>query len=352
MDRRDAHDQQKRHPVLKIVVLLALAVVFLAGGYALRLYAQTKTALDSTYDNVTVKKAKVDLSKQKPFSVLLLGTDTGGLGRSDKGRTDTMILVTVDPKQKRTTMISIPRDTMSHVATKGYTGVTKINSAYTYGGTATAVASVKTLLEVPINYYALVNLDGLEKIVDAVGGVDVNVAFSWTDAHVGDYKFTKGPMHLNGKQALAYARMRHADPEGDYGRQKRQQEVIQQIVKKVLSTKTLSKYTSLMATLSSDLRTNLSFDEMVTLATNYRGAFKDVKQESLKGDGVYIGDAAYQVQSTTELQRISDMARTSLGLDKVTIDNFNTKQNALNTSAGFDWNDGNNPVYHVYSTSN
>lgn len=352
MDRRDSRRRQKRHPLAKVIVLLAMAVVFLVGGYALRLYAQTKTALDTTYDNHTVKKAKVDLSKQKPFSVLLLGTDTGGLGRSDKGRTDTMILVTVDPKRKKTTMISIPRDTMSHVTSSDYTGVTKINSAYTYGGTAMAVSSVEDLLHVPINYYALVNLDGLEKIVDAVGGVDVNVAFSWTDPHVGSYRFTKGPMHLDGKAALAYARMRHEDPQGDYGRQKRQQEVIRQIVKKVLSTKALSSYSSLMKTLSADLRTNVSFDEIVTLASNYRGAFTSVKEEGLSGDGVYIGDAAYQVPSTAELQRVSDIARTALGLDKVTVDNFNTKQNTMNTNAGFDWTNGNNPVYHVYETGN
>ncbi|WP_203624146.1 MULTISPECIES: LCP family protein [unclassified Lacticaseibacillus] len=348
MDRRDARSHQRRHPLGKIVVLLILTVAFLAGGYALRLYAQTKTALDTTYDNQTVKKAQVDLSKQKPFSVLLLGTDTGGLGRSDKGRTDTMILVTVNPQQKRTTMISVPRDTMTHVASSDYTGVTKINSAYTYGGTAMAVSAVKDLINVPINYYALVNLDGLEKIVDAVGGVDVNVAFSWTDPHVGSYQFTKGPMHLDGKEALAYARMRHEDPEGDYGRQKRQQEVIVQVVKKVLSTKTLSSYSSLMKTLSSDLRTNLSFDELVTLATNYRGAFTNVKKESLQGDGVYIGDAAYQVPSTKELQRVSDLGRAELGLAKTTLDNYNTKQNEANTNAGFDWNNGNNPYYHVY----
>ncbi|KRN25835.1 LCP family protein [Lacticaseibacillus camelliae] len=348
MDRRDSRSQHHRHPLAKVIVLLALTVVFLAGGYALRLYAQTKNALDTTYDNHTAKKTHVDLSKQKPFSVLLLGTDTGGLGRSDKGRTDTMILVTVNPQKKRTTMVSIPRDTMSHVASSDYTGVTKINSAYTYGGTKLAQATVKDLINVPINYYALVNLDGLEKIVDAVGGVDVNVAFSWTDPHVGSYKFTKGKMHLDGKAALAYARMRHEDPEGDYGRQKRQQEVIEQVVKKVLSAKSLSRYSSLMQTLSSDLRTNLSFDELVTLATNYRGAFTDVREDSLKGDGAYIGAAAYQVPSTTELQRISDLARAELGLSKTPLDNYNTKQNQLNTNAGFNWEDGSNPAYHVY----
>ena len=347
MDRQSLHRRSRRHPLDKVIGLIAMTIVLLACSYGLRLYSQTKTAIDKTYDSTTVKKKKVDLSKQKPISVLLLGTDTGALGRSEKGRTDTMILVTVNPKARRTTMISIPRDTLSHVTSSIYTGATKINAQYFYNGSAGAVDAVKTLLNVPINYYALVNMGGLEKIVDAVGGVDVNVQFSWSDPY-SKGTFTKGPAHLNGEQALAYARMRHQDPQGDYGRQQRQQEVIAAIVANVLSTKTLSNYHDLMDSLSENMRTNLNFDELLTLANTYRGAFKTVNKDSLKGDGAYIGGASYQIPTTTELQRISDLARTELSLEKTTLDNYNTKENAANTSNGFDWNDGNNPDYHIY----
>lgn len=343
----------KTHPIGKLITLFLLTVVVLVAGYATRIYGQTKTAIDKTYHPVqktTVAKSTID--GKKPISFLLMGTDTGGLGRTDTGRTDTMIVVTINPKTKKTTMVSIPRDTYTQIIGTSTSQTDKINSAYTYDGVDGAIKTVEKLVNVPINYYVLVNMDGLEKIVNAVGGVDVNVKFSWTDPeHVGNYKFTKGKMHLNGAQALAYARMRYVDPEGDYGRQKRQQEVITQIVKKALSAGSLSNYQTLMDSLSSNMKTNLKFADILAIAQKYRKSASTIKQHTLQGLGVYINGASCQVPTTKELQNVSDMLRKQLGLKTATLDNFNTKENALNTSNGFDWNDGYNPTYTLYDTT-
>ncbi|WP_179395699.1 LCP family protein [Lacticaseibacillus absianus] len=348
MTKQRSSEPQRKGRLLKLVTLVLLTTLMLAGGYALHLYSQTKVAIDKTYvKNKATTKKTVNLADQKPISILLMGTDTGEFGRSDTGRSDTMIVVTINPQGKRTTMISIPRDTLAEMTTSQYTGYQKINAAYTFGGVDATVATIKTLINVPINYYVIVNMAGLEKIVDGIGGIDVNVKFSWSDPY-SHGTFTKGPAHLNGKQALAYARMRHADPEGDYGRQQRQQEVITAIVKNALSAKSLTNYKSLMTSLSNSMRTDLTFDEMVTIAENYRGAAKTINKSTLQGLGAYISSAAYQVPTTADLQKTSDLARTELGLATTTLDNFNTKQNALNTQMGFNWNDLNNPTYHVY----
>ncbi|WP_262316071.1 LCP family protein [Lacticaseibacillus parakribbianus] len=337
--------------VVKLVLLVALTALALVGGYALRLYSQTKTAVDSTYVKTKeTKKATVHLADRKPISILLMGTDTGAFGRTDTGRTDSMIVVTINPQKKRTTMYSIPRDTLVSVNTAMYSGFTKINAAYTFGKVDTAIKAVKDLIEVPINYYVLVNMAGLSKIVDAVGGIDVNVKFSWTDADAHG-SFKKGPAHLNGTQALAYARMRHEDPLGDYGRQQRQQEVITQIVKKLLSTSSLTNYKSVMASLTTSMRTDLTFDEMVTIAENYRGAAGTIRKQILQGLGAYINGGSYQVPATADLQKVSDAARQELGLSPVVLNNYNTKQNAQNTAHGFNWKDQNNPTYTIYDTA-
>lgn len=337
---------QRNHPILRIFLLLIMTIVMMMCGYGVRIYSQTKVAVHKTYDNKVVKKKVVNLAAKKPFSVLLLGTDTGALGRSEKGRTDTMILVTVNPKANRTTMVSIPRDTLSYVQSSLFTGATKINSQYTYNDVKGAVDAVTTMFNVPINYYALVNMGGLEQIVDAVGGVDVNVAFSWSDPY-SQGTFSKGPAHLNGQQALAYARMRHQDPTGDYGRQKRQQEVVAGIVKQALSATTLSHYGELMDSLSDNLRTNLSFNELVTLANDYRDSFKTITQDHVSEIGTYINLQSFQVPSTVELQRVSDLVRGELGLPIVVLDNYNTKSNARNAQNGFNWNSEVNPRYLV-----
>lgn len=326
--------------VWKLVFVVALTAILAVTGYGLRLYAIAKDAVNSTHVASKETKDSVNLADQKPFSVILLGTDTGEFGRSDNGRTDSIIIVTINPKKKRTTMISIPRDTLAYIKSDEYTGGNKINAAYAYGGVDGTLATVKELLNVPINYYAMVNMAGLEQLVDAVGGVDVNVKFTWQDDAVGPWTFTKGPMHLNGVQALGYARMRHKDPRDDYGRQERQQEVITQIVHNVLSAKSLSHYKDLMKTLSDNMRTDLTFDQLTTIATNYGAAAKNIKQETLQGQGTYVGDAAYQIPSSKELQRVSDLIRTELGLTTEPLNNtYNLYENAVNAENGyrFDW---------------
>ncbi|MCX2455947.1 LCP family protein [Lacticaseibacillus nasuensis] len=318
----------------RLIWLTVIMAFVLVTGYGVRLYAQTENAVKGTYQPTTktTKVTKKNIEATKPISILLMGTDTGALGRTDKGRTDTMIVATINPKQKRTTMVSIPRDTYVQIQGGTVQG-DKINAAYTYNGTDGAISTVSKLLAVPINYYVLVNMTGLRKIVDAVGGVDVNVAFSWTDPqHVGNYQFTKGPMHLNGAQALAYARMRYLDPEGDYGRQKRQQEVIEGIVKNALSAGTLSNYSTLMKSLSSAIQTNLTFDEIKSIATGYSSSAKTFNQKTLKGTGAMVNGASLQLPSTPELQSVSDLLRGELGLSKTTLNNYSTKENAANAN--------------------
>ncbi|WP_461214045.1 LCP family protein [Lacticaseibacillus sp. GG6-2] len=347
--RQTRKPRKPRRRLGHYVVMIVLTLLVLVAGYAVRLYSQTKNAVDKTYDPVsTTAAAQSDISGKKPLSILLMGTDTGEFGRQYKGNSDTMIVVTINPKTKRTTMTSIPRDTLAQIIGGNNAGAQKINAAYNAGGNEAAMKTVTKLLNVPINYYVTVNMAGLEKIVDAVGGIDVNVPFSWTDTDSGGYKFTKGAMHLDGKHALSYARMRHQDPQGDYGRQKRQRQVITQITKKVLSAGSLSNYSTLMDSLSSSMRTSLTFADMVAIGEKYGDCIKNIKQTTLQGLGVYIDGSSYQVPKTEELQKVSDQIRAELGLDQATLDNFNTKQNKYNTNHGFNWNDGFNPVYTLY----
>lgn len=347
--RRSRKPKKSRRSMGHYLVMILLTLLVLIAGYAVRLYSQTKTAVDKTYDPVSAKAAAAsDISGDQPISILLLGTDTGDFGREYKGNSDTMILVTINPKHKRTTMVSIPRDTLAEIVDGNGAGPQKINAAYNAGGNEAAMKTVSKLLNVPINYYVTVNMAGLKKIVDAVGGVDVNIAFTWRDPHVSNETFTKGKAHLDGARALAYARMRYEDPEGDYGRQKRQREVITQIVKKALSASSLSNYQAVMNSLSSSMRTSLKFGDMVAIAENYRDCIKNIDQTTLKGMGVMINGGSYQVATTAELQKVSDKVRTEMGLKTKTLANYDTKQNDLNTKAGFDWSNGNNPVYSLY----
>lgn len=113
-----SHAKKSKHSVLKIVLIVILVLVVAGGAYAFRLYAQARSAVDSTYHPVAGKKASKNIQNKKPLSILLLGTDTGAEGRIEKGNSDTMIVATVNNSKKQTNLVSIPRDTMLRSITK------------------------------------------------------------------------------------------------------------------------------------------------------------------------------------------------------------------------------------------
>lgn len=295
-------------------ILLTLILLLLVSGVAfgsLAYYKMNRTVSKMQAPSKMTKKADQLTDAKKPMSYLLLGTDTGDLGRDYKGRTDTMIVMTVNPKTKTTTMTSVARDTLVTVDGQQM----KINAAYAYGSAGSAMAAVENLLNIKINGgYILVNMGGLVKMVDAVGGVDVTSPITFTTA--GDdtqadsakqYSFTSGQTtHMDGNEALAFSRMRHEDPNGDYGRQMRQQLIIRAVLKKATTVGTLFNDT-LLTTVSNNVQTDLSTHSMQNLAISYRSALGNVKQDQLHGTTQYMGSLGdVEVMNPTEVSRVHD----------------------------------------------
>lgn len=319
------HKKKMKHWPKILLTLLGL-ILIIGGSMAAYAYQQTKQTASKIYQ-ASDQNAATKIKNQKPLSILLLGVDTGADGRTDKGRSDTIIVATINPTTKKTTFVSIPRDTMAEMTAKGKTSVQKINSAYEIGGAKTAKKAVSNLLNVPINYYLTLNMGGLAKIVDAVGGVTVtsNLTFTFNKT-----KIKKGTHHLDGKHALAFARMRYDDPKGDYGRQLRQQQVIKAVTKKLLSLNGVANYQKILNVVQKNLKTDLSFSDMKGLATNYRAAVKHMTSDQLQGKNANINGSSYQIATTKELNRISKKLRTQLNLTPTKISNRETRLNKAN----------------------
>lgn len=318
-------------------LLLGLVLVLCFSlSWGAHVYFSVQGAVDKTFHAETVHPT-AKIAQKKPISVLILGVDQGIEGRHDRGNSDTMILATANPQTKSATLTSLPRDLLVDVRgdknNKYY--MARINSAYEFGGSRGSVLTTQTLLNVPVHYYMEVNMKALSSLVDAVGGVDVQVPFSFK-YHT---KFHKGKMHLNGKEALDYARMRKADPKGDYGRQARQRQIILSIVHEALSIKSLNNYRAILKAFSKNVKTNMSFDDMMGLAINYRDCANHISSDYIHGHDAWIGGAAMQVAPTKELQRISDRVRTGLGLAKAKLHNQETRQNRLNRHHHLKWSD-------------
>ncbi|MDH5051335.1 LCP family protein [Enterococcus faecalis] len=290
--------------IFGIILVLFLAVV----GMGAKLYWDVSKSMDKTYETVErSKKSQVNLNNKEPFSVLLLGIDTGDDGRVEQGRSDTTIVATVNPRDKQTTLVSLARDTYVDIPGQGKQD--KLNHAYAFGGASLAMDTVENYLNIPINHYVSINMAGLKELVNAVGGIEVknNLTFSQDG-----YDFTIGKISLDGEQALSYSRMRYEDPNGDYGRQERQRKVIEGIVQKVLSLNSVSNYQEILTAVSDNMKTDLSFDDMKKIALDYRSAFGKVKQDQLQGTGFMQDGVSYQRVDEQELTRVQQELKNQL----------------------------------------
>lgn len=253
-----------------------------------------------------------------------------------------MMLLTLNPAKKKTVAYSIPRDALAEMVGDKEKNVQKINAAYNIGLATMAKKTVGSFLGVPVDYHVAINMKALEKTVDFVGGVtvksDLNVSFD-------GITIPKGTHHLNGKQALTYARMRYQDPRGDYGRQIRQQQILKAVVKKLEQPKYLAKLPDLIKSLGSDINTDLTTSQIDQIILKYHNASKSMSFNQLQGQTAWINQSSYQVLPTQTLQQASDKLRANLGLDSATLDNTETKLNAKNKSF---FNDEDNTDYKTY----
>nr|WP_252895109.1 LCP family protein [Liquorilactobacillus satsumensis] len=311
---RHTHHSKKgsKKKIWKILVL-ALVIFFAIDGLIIyKFYNDAEQSVNSTYKNVKhTNNRNVSLKGGQPFSILLLGVDTGDYGRTYQGRSDTIMLAVVNPKTKTTTLASIPpRDTK--VAIPGHGFNNKINAAYSYSGVSGAMNIVQSYLNVPVDHYIEMNMGGLVQLSSALGPIKVNNDLDFTNMGV---HFPKGEITLNKDNILAYTRMRYEDPRGDYGRQLRQRAVLTQLVEKITTLNGIMRYQDVLSALSSNMKTDITFDQMKTIASKYRKA-DNVKQLQLQGNGQMIDGVSYEVVPQSNLNKITTELRSALDIKK------------------------------------
>lgn len=300
-----------------------------------------KNALDNIKTNHFSVSNKIN--HHKPISLLLLGVDTGSDGRIDRGLSDSMMVATLNPKNKQTFVYSIPRDSLAEIkANASKKNVQKINAAYEIGKSSVAKKTVSAFLDIPIDYTITVDMGALKELVNFVGGVTVKTDI---DVSFDGQTISKGTHHLNGKEALAYTRMRYQDPRGDYGRQLRQQEVLMQVVKKIQTPQYFIRIPTILNKLGSHINTDLTTEQIEQLVKDYHQCTHRIVTKQLIGRAAWINGSSYQIIPTNTLQEASDQIRKKIGLKPKELHNIETKLNEYNSSF-FD-----NPNSTTYDTN-
>ena len=263
----------KRRKRIKRFILFTLLFLLIAGG-AIFAYLATRAGKIST--NPFNFSTKLKGEDEGRVNILLLGV--GDPGHDGETLADTNMVVSLDTKNNKVALISIPRDTKVSIPGEGYH---KINNAHALGelkkppqGIELAQKTVEDTLDIPIHYYVRANFSGLKQAVDAVGGIDIDVKEALNDPEYPcdknewkscGFKLKAGPTHMDGATALKYARCRKGNCGDDFGRALRQQEVLRKVQEKAGSMETLSdpkKLGALIETAANNIKTNMSLTEM------------------------------------------------------------------------------------------
>ncbi|WP_301109841.1 LCP family protein [Sporosarcina sp.] len=280
--------------------------------YGVMLYIELTRTVQEIHEPIKrepqVKRTEaIALNELNPFSVLVLGVDERA---GDAGRSDTMIVLTINPRLNGMKMVSIPRDTYTEIIGKDIKD--KINHAFSFGGIEMAMDSVENFLDIPIDYVVQVNMESFKDIVDAVGGIKIK---NTLDFEIEGHHFPVGDLSMNGADALAFVRMRYDDPNGDFGRQDRQKYVIQEVLKKGASLKSLVNYRNIFSSIENNVRTNMTFEDMKELQANYKETVNHIDQLVFKdGEGMKINGVWYYVMNDTELETMRNELKVHLEL--------------------------------------
>ncbi len=289
----------KNKPLKALLVFLVIIAV-IAGGLYLAAKIFIKPPVVIPDDNDSVPSGTSD-RESGIYNIMLVGQDK--ISES----TDTMIMVSVDTVNKKVNLLSIPRDTMANSDRSNK----KINAAYSIGGEKQLQEEVAGVTGIKFDRYVLVDLAGFVKLVDAIGGIDIDVKMKMDyddpaqNLHI---HIKKGMQHLDGQTALEFVRFRHDYVDGNLGRVNAQKQFIDAVIKKVLSPSTIGKIPTLVDIANKNLKTDMSLTELLWFANQIKGMnSEDFDTHLLPGrEGYYTKLAYYFVLEDETLELVNE----------------------------------------------
>lgn len=298
MYRREDVKKKKKTNYWKY--LLVLVLVFIVSGIGGAFFANA--LIDNKPEYTQAVNDGLLVSKDKA-TVMIMGVDKRN---DDVGRSDTLMVATLDPEKNQAALLSIPRDT--RVKIKGY-GYDKINAAYAYGDRKLTQSTVESLIGAKIDHYIVIDVHGFTKIIDALGGVDIDVEKRmyyedpWDDDGGLYIDLQPGMQHMDGKTAITYVRYR--DEEGDIGRIRRQQKFMKAVMDKLVSPAIIPRLPSMVSAMYDAVETDMSISELLSfMGTLQEAKNNGLKSEMLPGKPVYIDDISYWIPNISKTRQI------------------------------------------------
>lgn len=278
--------RKRRRDYTRVYILAAVVCTFLVAALA-HYFLDSKDAPVQP----AVSEAGIE-TNDDVLHIMIMGVDRRS---DDTGRSDTLMVLTVNKKNGKAELMSVPRDTRVKIEGHGYD---KINHAYAYGGHKLTRKTVESLLGIPMNYYVLIDLSSFENIIDALDGIDIDVEKRmyyedpWDDNGGLVIDLYPGMQHMTGEKAIQYVRFR--DGEGDIGRINRQQHFMKAVMTKMLHPSTLPKLPKIIEVISKTLETDMPLSEMLSLSQLLPQVREQgMESEMIPGTPAFLDDVSY-----------------------------------------------------------
>lgn len=315
---RKKHTPTRKRTALKVLGVLLIVALILTGTYAVYLYRQAHHAAEGAFESIGRDGSKLRTEKVEPYednvSILFIGVDDSDVRNESRSRSDALMLATLNNDDKSVKLVSIPRDSLVYIPEVGYED--RINHAHAFGGPEATIETVEGLLDVPVDYYVKMNFHAFIDVVDALGGITVDVPYERLEKDENDQytiQLEPGVQELDGQHALALARTRMLD--NDVERGKRQQMILEAIMDEATSVSSISKYGNVIKAIGDNMATDLSFDDMKALAAYLKDGKPAIETISLEGDDDMSTGAYYWLLDEEKLEETSELLRSHLGLE-------------------------------------
>lgn len=286
------------------IIVSILLMVSVAVAFCFKVAYPTSASTGSFVDQSQQEMGLAPTNKK--VNILVLGVDER---QNDVGRSNVTCVVTVDPNTRSASLLWVPRDSRVKIPGNGWN---KIGHAYAYGGPKLSEQTVSDLLGIPIDYYIEINMDGFKKVIDALGGVNINVdkrMYYYDPYDAGEVDnnglidLKPGMQHMDGNTALEYVRFRH-DELGDIGRIERQQKFIKALLADVATPSVITKIPNVLKEANAAFKTDIPASEMMKLATQMNDAYKQgLKTDMVPGTPVYIDDISYWLPDISAMRK-------------------------------------------------
>ncbi|KOO51671.1 LCP family protein [Viridibacillus arvi] len=331
MKRNTQKREKSKKKLLKIVKIVSIYLFLAIISYGGFVFIKMKNAYDSSTVNLERTGDKSDLREdevtfnENPISILLLGIEDYSSKKKD-GRADTQMVITLDPSTNVINMVTVPRDTRVNIENAGeFSGIHKMNSAYTYGditgygAVKLQIETVEKFLNIPIDNFIAINFEGFRDIVDALGGVSIDIKTGFWEENIYDgskIDFNEGKSHLTGEESLAFVRMRKRAENAIYSREERQRQFLKATIDQAISAGTIFKIGQLTDILGKNVETNLSLKEIYALQKKYsKSSDLSIKTIAIKGTDRRVDGSFYYIPEEKSLKKVSKKLRNILQLN-------------------------------------